>query len=78
MEIHIDNQAAIKQIENEATSSSMKHVDVKMKFVRDTSAQGAVKSTYVETKEMLADILTKSMPNPRILELRGKTGFSEG
>ncbi|DAZ98208.1 TPA: hypothetical protein N0F65_005340, partial [Lagenidium giganteum] len=30
--IMIDNPAAIKQLENEATSASTKHVDVKLKF----------------------------------------------
>ena len=72
MELFNDNQAAIKQIENETTSSSVKHVDVKLKFVRDTSEKGNVKPMYARTKEILEDKLTKRMPGPRLLKLREK------
>ena len=58
MRMMVDNQAAIKKIENEATSSAQKHVDVKMKFVRDTSSKGIVKPENVATKEMIVDLLT--------------------
>ena len=33
MSAYVDNQAAIKQLENEATSSAQKRVDVTVKFV---------------------------------------------
>ncbi|POM59010.1 Hypothetical protein PHPALM_36259 [Phytophthora palmivora] len=68
--VMIDNQAAIKQVENEATSSVAKHVDVKLKYVWDESCRGIVKPEYVDTKAQLADIFTKSLAAPRIAELR--------
>uniref|UniRef100_A0AAV1V1P5 Polyprotein n=1 Tax=Peronospora matthiolae TaxID=2874970 RepID=A0AAV1V1P5_9STRA len=44
MQMMVDNQAAIiKPIDNEATSSAQKHVDVEMEFVGDTSSKGIVK-----------------------------------
>ena len=40
MLIMVDNRAAIKQIKNAETLSAQKHVDVKIKFVRDTTSKG--------------------------------------
>ncbi len=74
MTMYMDNQAAIKQVENEASSSQAKHVDVRLKFVRDYSAKNIVKPVYIETKKMLADILTKALPAPRLFELRTEIG----
>lgn len=74
-ELHIDvelplmmnmgNQAAIKQVENEASSSEQKQVDIKLKFLKDDSKKNIVKPVYVSTKIMKA----KSLPAPRLLEL---------
>ena len=66
MQMIVDNQAAIKQIDNEVTSSAHKHVEVKMKFVRKTSSKGIVKPEYITTSETIADLLTKSVPVPRV------------
>ena len=75
MRMLIDNQAAIKQIANEATSSSQKHVDVKINLIRDTSEKGMVKPEYMCTKEMLADVITKILPAPRMMALREEIGL---
>ena len=48
---------------------------VKLKFIRDTSEKGMVQPEYVCTKEILADVLTKSLPAPRMVELREKIGL---
>ncbi|KAJ0395767.1 hypothetical protein P43SY_005684 [Pythium insidiosum] len=74
--MHMDNQAAIKQVENEATSSQQKHVDVKVKFLRDYCSKKIVRPQFVQSKDMKADVLTKWMPGPRLLELREKIGMT--
>ena len=48
---------------------------MKMKFVRDTSSKGIVKPEYFATKEMITDLLTKSVPAPRVAELREMMGL---
>jgi hypothetical protein len=68
--LYIDIQAAIKQINNEASSGRAKHVDIRHKFLRDYAAKRIVSPHYVETNEMLADLLTKALPSPRVLKLR--------
>ncbi|DBA02313.1 TPA: hypothetical protein N0F65_006188 [Lagenidium giganteum] len=69
MVIRIDKQTAIKQAENEATSSAFKHVDVKRKFVKNVASSGVIKPAFVGSKDNIADLLIKSFPAPRLLEL---------
>ena len=70
MRATVDNQKSLIHIENEVATSALKHVDVKMKFVRDTSSKGIVKPEDVSTKEMIAELLTKSLPAPRFVDLQ--------
>ncbi|OWZ16254.1 Retrotransposon protein [Phytophthora megakarya] len=74
MKLMLDNQAAINQVENEATRSMAKHVDVKFKFVRDVNSNGIITPVYVETKNQLADMFTKRLVAPRLAELCEKVG----
>ncbi|KAE8877445.1 hypothetical protein PF005_g6501 [Phytophthora fragariae] len=73
--LYMDNQAAIKQVQNEASSSRAKHVDVRLKFLQDYAAKEIIEPTYVETGEMIADLFTKALPAPRILKLRAACGL---
>ena len=73
--LKIANQAAIKQIGNEASSASAKHMDVKLKFLRDYAKKKIVEPAYVDTKSMVADLLTKALPAPRVQELREMIGL---
>ncbi|OWZ14944.1 hypothetical protein PHMEG_00011504 [Phytophthora megakarya] len=68
--LHVDNQATIKQIQGEDTSGRAKHIDVTFKFDMDLSREKALEINYCESKAMRADILTKTLPAPRLEELR--------
>lgn len=46
----IDNQAAIRQLETEESMSSVKYVDVRMKFICDYARKGVVKPKFVELR----------------------------
>uniref|UniRef100_A0AAV1T532 Integrase catalytic domain-containing protein n=1 Tax=Peronospora matthiolae TaxID=2874970 RepID=A0AAV1T532_9STRA len=70
MSMLMDNQAAIKMLESEGSMASAKHVDVRMKFICDYAKKGIVKPEFVESKLMKADLLTKTLPAPRVAELR--------
>ena len=72
----MDNQAAIAQIESEASSNKSKHIDIKHKFVKDLFHKGIIKPIYVTTHEMKADLLTKAMPFPIFDKLRSIVGLS--
>ncbi|KAG6609052.1 Integrase catalytic core protein [Phytophthora cinnamomi] len=68
--LHVDNQAAIKQIEGEDTSGRAKHIDIRLKFIKDLSRNKGLNVSYCESKLMRADILTKTLPALRLEELR--------
>ena len=65
MLIHVDNQAAISQIEGEASSRKAKHIEVRLKFIKDYARRGIVKAQHVRSELMLADLMTKPCTLPR-------------
>lgn len=58
----VDNQSAIKLINNPAYHKRTKHIDVKYNFIREKVELGIIKIQYVSSKNQLADILTKALP----------------
>ena len=70
MSMLMENQDDIRQLETEGSMSCVKHVDVRMKFICDYARKDIVKSKFVESRIMKADLLTKVLPAQRIAELR--------
>ncbi len=75
-QLHMDNQAAIATIMNEASSSKTKHEDIKHKYVKELYRLKIVLPSYVTTTNMKADILTKIMPAPNFVRLRTMLGVN--
>jgi hypothetical protein len=69
MELRVDNQAALRQIVSEETSTKTKHIDIKIKYVKELFKQGFINPVYVSTTEMKADLLTKPLGATRLKEL---------
>ena len=69
MPMWMDNQAAVKQLEAEKSTTSAKYVDIRFKFICHYAREGTVVTQYVKSESMMADILTKSLPAPRMEEL---------
>jgi hypothetical protein len=61
--IHVfcDSQSAISLASTSAYHAKSKHIDVKYHFVREKINDKIVKLNYINTKEMPADFLTKSL-----------------
>ncbi|KAE9333667.1 hypothetical protein PR003_g13908 [Phytophthora rubi] len=55
----------------EELSQKGKHIDVRVKFVKDYVNKGVIAVMYCESRMMRADLLTKAFPAPRLEELRG-------
>nr|CCA16050.1 gagpol polyprotein putative [Albugo laibachii Nc14] len=70
MKMKMDNQALIKQLENEKSTASDKHVDIRFKFICHHAHARVVQPIFVRSGEMIADLLTKALPALRITELR--------
>ena len=69
MPIWINKQAAIKQLESEKSTSSAKHVDIRFKFICEYAQAKVVKPNFVKSGDIIADLLTKALPAPRIVDL---------
>lgn len=61
MTIYCDNQSTITVSNNQNWSSKLKHVDIRHKFVLEHVKKKNVKLQYINTKDQVADIFTKSL-----------------
>ena len=63
--IFANNQGAIKLLENPRFYNWSKHIDIKYHFIREACQQGLIKLVYIPTADIVADILTKSLPREK-------------
>lgn len=59
--VHIDNQGTLKTLENPALHMKTKHVDIRLKYLRQLYREEAVVFKYCKTEDQAADGLTKSL-----------------
>ncbi|CAI5724638.1 unnamed protein product [Hyaloperonospora brassicae] len=76
MTLHVNNQAAIRQLDGEATSMKAKHIGVRVQFVCNLVCRGVIKAQYVHTDEQLADALTKALDAPKLAAMRKLLGVA--
>jgi hypothetical protein len=57
-----DNQGAISLLRNPASFSRAKHIDIHHHFVREPVVRNEIKFTYIPSLTMMADCLTKPVP----------------
>lgn len=67
--MHVDIQAAIRQLQGEDSTGRVKHIAVRLKFVKDYSQNEVIKVDNCESRLMRADILFKTFAAPRMNEL---------
>jgi hypothetical protein len=60
--IYCDNTSAISISKNPMMHSKTKHIPIKYHFLRKQTAEKNIKVEYVGTKEQVADIFTKPLP----------------
>ena len=58
--VFIDNQAAQAMATNPVNHERTKHIDIAYHFVREVVQAGMVKLFYINTKNNISDLLTKS------------------
>ena len=50
--------------------SSAKHVDIRFKFICHYAQAKEIEPRFIKSEEMIADLLTKALPAPRMKDLR--------
>jgi ribonuclease HI len=74
--IMADNQSAIKLVKNPISSMRSKHIDVIYHFARERVARNEVAFEYIKTEHMVADMLTKAVPEDKHSYCRASMGVS--
>ncbi len=75
--IYIDNQSAqrIATAPTYTYHARMKHLDVRLHHVHDAYAKGTINVLYCPTEHMIANLLTKGLPEPKLVYLKNEMGL---
>lgn len=68
--IFIDNQSAIKLIQNPVFHKRTKHIEIHYHFIREKYEQGMLNVEYVATEKQIADIFTKALTHLKFEKFR--------
>ena len=72
IDLFSDSQGATAMSYNPVNRNASKHVDLADHYVREQVERGTITVTYVSTKDMVADALTKSLPKDQFNKLMGQ------
>lgn len=78
LKLYNDNQAAQSALKNPIISSKTKHINIKENFVKEMLQDGPLELAYKRTEEMIADMFTKALPEPKMRALRSSAGLVRG
>ena len=73
--LYLDNQSAIAVSRNPEHHGRMKHLDLRFYWLRDVCKAGLIDVKYLPTRQMPADILTKTLARPTVVEMCGLLGL---
>ena len=73
--VNADNQGSIALAKNPVFHDRSKHIDIQYHFTRDLVKHKKIHLQYIPTENMLADILTKSLPRAQHAHLSQGIGL---
>ena len=74
MKLIFNNQAALHIASNPVFHERTKHIEVDCHFIREKIASGCMATSFINSNDQLADIITKSLRCPRIKYICNKLG----
>jgi len=74
-EIQVDNEAAIRLVQNPEYHRRTKHILTRHFFVREKVTEGEIGVQKITTELQVADALTKPLHGPRMKQLMDKMGL---
>ena len=75
IQLYSDNQFTITIMYGNQLHARIKHFDIRLYFLRDTIENNQITVQYLPSNQMLADILTKGLPGPKLKSLVDKLGI---
>jgi Reverse transcriptase (RNA-dependent DNA polymerase)/Integrase core domain len=63
--IYSDSQGSIALTKNPGHHSRTKHIDIQYHFIREHVADGSIEPIYMNTQDLIADVLTKPLARDR-------------
>lgn len=75
--LNSDNQGTLDLIKNPKHHSKSKHIDVQLHYIQEVINDGFATTAHVSTRNMVADIFTKSLNASMFKELQNRLGVKE-
>jgi hypothetical protein len=75
VEVRVDSKSTLSLAKNPVFHERIKHIRVRYHFIRGCLEEGNFKVCYINTKDQLADLLTKPLGRIKFLELCSRIGM---
>jgi hypothetical protein len=75
VELRVDNKSALALAKNPIFHEWSKHIRVRYHFIRGCLEEGSFKACYINTKDQLADLLTKPLGRIKFYKLCSRIGM---
>jgi hypothetical protein len=69
---HIDNKGLIEKLKNFGSNSKTKHLDIKIKSLREKFKSNEIDVKLIPSQDMIADSLTKAAPHSSLKKFQSK------
>jgi hypothetical protein len=72
--VFCDNSAVVASVKNPVNHKGSKHFEIRHLYARELQEKKKISIEYLNTKEMIGDIMTKALPEKQFIYLREKLG----